>query len=131
MKVVSGRDAIRRMLRRWRLWIWLSVEVLAFGVATSWVPLFDVLGYELAIAVAVFAAVSGLDLGAAMARELQWMEEPALVRAVYPGRALARTSFAAALLAVAVVVPPALFAAVRGIWVPTCDWWFGVNAYLA
>src|SRR5262249_54452923 len=37
----------------------------------------------------------------------------------------------AAALAVAVVLPPALIAAVRGIWVPTCDWWFGIKAYLA
>ena len=26
---------------------------------------------------------------------------------------------------------PAVICAVRGIWVPTCDWWFGIKAYLA
>jgi len=131
MKVVSGRGAIRRMMRRWRLWVWLSVAALLLGVAISWVPLFNVLGYELAIVVAGFAAISGLDLGAAMARELQWMDEPAMVRSVYPGRALARTTFAAAMLAVGVALPPALVAAIRGLWIPTCDWWFGIKAYLA
>ena len=131
MNVVSGRGAIRRMVRRWRLWIWLGVTVLLLGFGLGLVPLFDVLGYELAIAVSLVAAVAGLDLGAALARELQWMQEPGLARAVYPGRALARTSAAAALLAVGVVLPPALIAAVRGIWLPTCDWWFGIKAYLA
>ncbi|HEX5057828.1 MAG TPA: hypothetical protein VFV99_00650 [Kofleriaceae bacterium] len=131
MKVVSGRGAIRRMLRRPRLWVWLSLATVVLGFGLGLVPLFNVLGYELAFVMSVFAAISGLDLGAALARELQWMHEPALERAVYPGRALARTSVAAAALAVAVVLPPALIAAVRGIWVPTCDWWFGIKAYLA
>src|SRR5690606_13686419 len=83
------------------------------------------------IAASVVAAIAGLDLGAALARELQWIELPAIDRAVYPGRALTRTSLAAAGLAVAVMLPPAVVAAVRGLWVPTCDWWFGIQAYLA
>jgi len=130
MKAVSGTGAIRRMSRRPRLWVWLGIAVVVFGFLLGLVPLFNVLGYELAIAASVLAAVSGLDLGAALARERQWMREPAIARAVYPGRALARSSLAAAGLAVAVVLPPALIAAVRGLWVPTCDWWFGVKAYL-
>jgi hypothetical protein len=131
MKVVSGGGAVGRMLRRWRLWVWLSISVLLLGFAMGLMPLFNVLGYELAFVVSAFAAVSGLDLGAALARELQWVEEPGLARAVYPGRALARSTLVAAGLAVVVVLPPALIAAVRGIWIPTCDWWFGVKAYLA
>jgi tetratricopeptide (TPR) repeat protein len=131
VKVGSGRGAIGRMLGRPRLWIWLSVSVLVLGIGLTWLPLFNVLGFELAISTSVFAAICGLDLGAAHARELQWMDEPALVRAVYPGRALARSTVMAALLAVAVVLPPALIAAVRGLWLPTCDWWFGIKAYLA
>jgi len=131
MKAVSGRRAIRRMSRRWRLWVWVGVSVGLFGFAMGLFPLFNVLGYELALACSVLAAVSGLDLGAALARELQWMDEPAIARAVYPGRALGRSCVAAATVAVAVVLPPAVIAAVRGLWLPTCDWWFGVKAYLA
>src|SRR5262245_34720341 len=115
MKAVSGRGAIRRMSRRWRLRGWVGVAVVVFGVGLGWVPLFNVLGYELAIAMAVFAAVSGLDLGAAIAREMQWMQEPALARATYPGRAMARSTIAATGLAVSVTLPPAAIAAVRGI----------------
>ncbi len=129
--VVSRRGAIRRMLRRWRLWIWLSVAVGVLGLGIGLVPLFNVLGYELAVAVSLFAAVSGLDIGAALARELQWMQQPAIVKSAYPGRALARTTATASLLAIGIALPPALIAAVRGIWIPTCDWWFGIKAYLA
>ena len=85
MRVVSGRGAIRRMLRRRRLWVWLSVTVLLLGFGLGPVPLFNVLGYELAIAVSLVAAVAGLDLGAALARELQWMQEPGIARAVRSG----------------------------------------------
>jgi hypothetical protein len=133
MRVLSGRGAIRRMMRRPRLWVWLSVAVLLLGLGLGPVPLFNVLGYELAVLVSVFAAIAGLDLGAAFARELQWMQEqePAIARSVYPGRALARTSVTAALLPVVVMLPPALIAAVRGMWIPTCDWGFGIKAYVA
>ncbi len=131
MKVGSARGAIRRMMRRPRLWVWLSVTVGVLGIGIGFVPLFNVLGYELAFAVSIVAAVGGVDVGAAFARELQWREEPGLVRAVYPGRALARSSVVAAGLAVALVLPPALIAAVRGMWIPTCDWWFGIKAYVA
>src|SRR5689334_19059791 len=98
---------IRRMTRRWRLWVWFALSVLVFGLALGLVPLFNVLGYELAIAVSLLAVVSGLDLGVAYARELQWLDEPGIARAVYPGRALARSSVAAAGLAIAMVAPPA------------------------
>jgi hypothetical protein len=119
------------MLRRRRLWVWLGVSVLVLGIGLTWLPLFNVLGFELAITASLFAAISGLDLGAAYARELQWMDEPALVRSMYPGRALARSTVMAALVAIGVVLPPALIAAVRGLWLPTCDWWFGIKAYFA
>jgi hypothetical protein len=119
------------LLRRKRLWVWLSLAVGLLGLALWTVPLFNVLGYELAVVVALFAAIAGLDLGAAVAREMQWMQGPALDRAEYPGRALARSTCVAAVVAVAVVVPPALIAAFRGLWIPTCDWWFGIKAYLA
>src|SRR5688572_10006548 len=99
MKVVSGRAAIRRMMRRKRLWVWLSVSTVLLGLGLGPVPLFNVLGYELAVITSLFAAIGGLDLGAALARELQWMDEPEMVRSSYPGRALARSTLAATTLA--------------------------------
>jgi hypothetical protein len=128
MNVGSGRAAIRRMAGRWRLRIWVGVAV-ALGLGLGLLPLFGVLGYELALVMSVVAAIAGLDLGAAHARELQWIVAPAIARSVYPGRALARTTCAASLLAVGVVAIPGVIAAVRGIWVPTCDWVFGIEAY--
>ncbi len=131
MNVGSGRLAIRRMAGRLRLRIWVGVAV-ALGLGLGLLPLFGVLGFELAVVVSVVAAIAGLDLGAAYARERMWVDNldvPALARAGSSGRVLARTSLQASLLAVAVVAIPGVIAAVRGLWVPTCDWTFGVIAY--
>jgi hypothetical protein len=120
--------AVRRMVRGRRVRIWCGVA-LAFGIGVGFVPLFGVLGYELALAASLVAAVCGLDLGAAFARELQTMPAPAIARSAYPGRVLAASTVAAASIAVCVMVIPAIACAIRGIWRPTCDWWFGIEAY--
>jgi hypothetical protein len=130
MIVGQARAAIRRMRGRPRPWIWAGLGV-ALGVGLGWVPLFGVLGFELATAAALFAAVAGLDLGSALARELARMPAAGIERAAYPGRTMLRSTLAAVGLAVFVTVIPAAIAALRGIWQPTCDWWFGITTYLA
>jgi hypothetical protein len=105
------------------------VVATALGLALGTVPLFGVLGYELALWTALLGSIAGLDLGAALARELQ---APANVaeRARHAARTLCATTLASSGLAIGVVLFPAAIATVRGIWVPTCDWWFGLRAYL-
>lgn len=125
--MTQGLAAIRHMRRRLLIWAALAI---ALGIGVGFVPLFGVLGYELALALAVFAAICSLDVGAALARALQRMPAPGLTRATYPGRMIAATALHAALAPVAIVALPAVISAVRGIWVPTCDWWFGVKAWL-
>jgi tetratricopeptide (TPR) repeat protein len=126
--IVGIETAIRRIWgtsgRRLRAWGALAVVL---GVGLGWVPLFGVLGFELATAVALFAAVMGLDLGSALARERQRQGGDG-ERA---GGRMVRSTVAAAGLAMAVAVVPGLIAAVRGIWTPTCDWGFGIAAYAA
>jgi hypothetical protein len=114
--------------RRLRLWIWLGV---AIAVATGlwFVPLFDVIGFEQAVIVAALGAIAGLDLGAAHARALQSAHLPMLVRADHPGRALARGIAESIGRALLIVLVPGVVSAFHGIWVPTCDWWFGIEAY--
>jgi len=128
MSVDQGLAAIARMRRRPVIW---GVLAAALGLGLGLVPLFGVLGYELALALAVFAAVCSLDLGAALARTLQQMPAPGITRATYPGRAIAGPAVCAAALPVAVIGVPAVICAVRGIWVPTCDWTFGLIALVA
>src|SRR5215475_1490304 len=110
MSVGQARVAIRRMLSRWRVRIWLALAV-GLGVGLGWVPLFGVLGFELATAAALLAAVMGLDLGAAFARELARL--PGGVERTYAGRMMAASTVAASGLAVAVAVIPAVIATIR------------------
>ena len=126
----QSRAAVRRMLRRARLWIWVALTT-AVALALGRVPLFGTLGYELALASCVLAMIGGLDLGAAVARELQRMPAAGIARATYPGRSLARSTTVAAGLAVAVAAIPGVIAAVRGLWLTTCDWTFGLECYVA
>lgn len=114
-----------------RLWTWIAF-IVAVGLGLGALPLFGVLGYELAVAMALVAAVLGLDVGAALARELQRLPAPGLTRAAYAGATLGRAAVGAAGVTAGLVAIPAVIAAVRGaFWLPTCDWWFGIEAYLA
>jgi hypothetical protein len=125
--MTQGLAAIRRMRRRLLIWAALAIVL---GLGLGFVPLFGVLGYENALALAVFAGVCSLNVGAALARALQQMPAPGLTRATYPGRMIAASAAHAAVVPVAIVALPALVSALRGIWLPTCDWWFGVKAWL-
>ena len=110
--------ALRRM--RFRPWVWLGLMVI-LGVVVGQIPLFGVLGFELAVAAAVAAAICGLDLGAAHAREIA--RKPAPPAGVWAG--VAGSAAAATVLALV----PAVMCAVRGLWTTTCDWTFGIVAY--
>src|SRR3954454_13482743 len=117
MRVGPARAAIRWLPGRWRTRVWVPLAV-GLGVGLGWLPLFGVLGFELATAAALFAAIMGLDVGSARARVRQ--REPA--RAGYAGPTMIRASLAAAGTAVAIASVPAGIAVIRGIWMPTCDW---------
>jgi hypothetical protein len=114
-----------------RLWTWIFLAT-AIGFALGALPLFGVLGYELAEAMTLIAAIMGLDVGAAIARELQrgaQAKRSDIERAGFAGRATVRGAFVAAATPVAIICIPAVISAVRGLWLPTCDWWFGIKAF--
>ena len=117
-----------KLLGRLNTWVVLTTAV---GLVLGAFPLFGVLGFELAIAMALWSAVMGLDLGSALARQLQRTAAPGVARATFAGPTLARSTLLAALLPAAIVLIPGAISAVRGIWLPTCDWWFGIKAYVA
>lgn len=115
---------------RVRIAIWLALA-LAFALGVGLAPLFGVLGFELALATAVLAAIAGLDLGAALARARQRMEVSVVHDAGFVGRTTARATLTAVAVAVGVTTVPGVVAAIRGAWQPTCDWTFGLVAYAA
>jgi hypothetical protein len=123
----AAADMVRRS---WRVRVWLLLSVLV-GIIALFVPLFDVLGYELALAASVFATLAAVDLGAAFARRLQSSPPPPLAVARPPLRLVAGVALRAAAIAVVIALVPGVIAAIHGIWATTCDWWFGIEAYLA
>lgn len=109
-----------------RVWTWVLLATV-MGIGFGRLPLFGTLGFELSLAAALFAAPMSLDVGAALAREIQ--RQP--VRAGYAVRSLAGSTIVSVGLVTAVILIPAVICALRGIVVPTCDWWFGIEAYIA
>jgi hypothetical protein len=112
-----------------RAWIWLGLA-LVLGIGLWFVPLFGVLGFEHALVVAAFGVICGLDLGASRARVTQLAGGAVIDRSGYPIRTLARGVGRACALALAITVVPGICAAIHGLWAPTCDWWFGLRAFV-
>ena len=117
-----------KVLGRLNTWLALTTGI---SLLLGAIPLFGVLGFELAVPMALFASVMGLDLGSALARELQRTPAPGVARAAFAGPTLAASTLIAALVTGAIMLIPAIISAVRGIWLPTCDWGFGIKSYLA
>src|SRR5262245_17425467 len=92
------------LVRSWRFRLWMAVSVL-LGLGLTAVPLFNVLGYELALATAIVGSIAGLDLGAALARRAVAAPETG---GAGPGRTVAVLVGRAGGIGVAVVVPPAI-----------------------
>jgi hypothetical protein len=121
---------ILRSLRRRRLPIWAGIEV-GIGLLLAQLPLFGVLGYELALVATLVASILSLHIGASIARGAARTPAPALVRARDPSPLVLAIWWRAAAVAAAVTAIPAVIAAIHGLWTPTCDWGFGVRAYLS
>ncbi|MEZ4367403.1 MAG: hypothetical protein R2939_14180 [Kofleriaceae bacterium] len=107
--------------RRWQVWTGLAVVL---TLALTRLPLFGVLGYELALVAAVFASLAGLDLGAAIARD-----GGRLATDAGAGRVVLERYAAAAVATTTALVPPLVGGALGGLWRPTCDWGFGLVSF--
>ena len=112
---------VATLRRSIRLRIAAGVALLV-GVALLQSPLFATLGFEHALASAVFASCIGIDTGGWLAR--------IVARRLVPVRSRDLLVAAAAAIGVAVslTLVPILVAAIAGFWRPTCDWGFGLVA---
>src|SRR4051794_38909673 len=110
-----------------RLAFWFAI-VLVYAIAVGFLPLFDTLGFELAIASSLVAAIVGLDVGAALARGRQRIPVT-MAQAGFVGRSVVGSALRASAVAVALALIPGVVAAIRGLWHTTCDWTFGITCY--
>lgn len=113
-----------------RLWGWIAIAV-GLGLALGAVPLFGVLGLELSLVVALVVSLMSADLGCALARRIAATPPAGINRATYPTRTLFANAASTAVVTAAIALIPGMIAAVRGLFVPTCDWWFGITSYVA
>jgi hypothetical protein len=117
--MVVNHDHGETSLWRWRRFqLWFGVALIVAAVLMQ-LPLFGVLGFELALAIAVLVSIAGLDLGSAAMR-------------ARPGDAagdVARACRRAVRATLALTAPALVMAIIHGAWVPTCDWIFGLRAF--
>ncbi|MEZ4358802.1 MAG: hypothetical protein R3B48_01365 [Kofleriaceae bacterium] len=123
----SARSPRRAFFSSWRWRGWLAAFV-ALALATGAIPLVGVLGYELALIAAIAASLAGLDLGSAYARHAQRVGIGDETRG--PLRATARLAADAVLATWVPLAAWGAIAAARGLWTPTCDWWFGLTTFV-
>jgi hypothetical protein len=120
--------ALRALLRSWRMRIWLGISAL-ISLALVQLPLFGVVGFELALVAAALGSLAGLDLGAALVRRAQVTPARPLDRAAPPSRLVLALAGRAPIAPLLVIALPLAACALHGLWVPTCDWLYGLEAY--
>ncbi len=123
------RQVVRDQFRSRRTMIWGAL-LSALALALTQVPVFGVVGFGFAFAMALPASVAAADLGAALVRRARRTDAPAPDRAVFPGRLVLSLWLGAAALALALLVPPLAIVGANGLWVTTCQWGFGLAAYV-
>jgi hypothetical protein len=124
------RSAVAQHLRSRRFRIWIALLVIcALGLAT--LPLFGVLGFEFSFVVAIAVSIAAADLGATAVRTLRATVVPPLARAIPPARVVFELFARTALAHLWLLIPPLAIISVNALRVQTCDWGFGLLAYLA
>lgn len=122
--VSSAVHPLRLFLSTWRWRGWLAATLMQAIIAGQ-LPLVGVLGYELALWGSLVASFAGLDLGAAYTRHrLRRGKET-------PRGGIPRLTAEAVLMTWIPLLAWAGVSALRGLWTPTCDWQFGLFAFLA
>jgi tetratricopeptide (TPR) repeat protein len=129
MAAAWTRAVISAHLRSVRTIVWAAILALA-AVVMAFIPLFDVLGFEFAFALALVTAPAAGDLACAYVRRARAAQRPPLERAVGPVAMLGGLLGRAALGNLAVLAPPLLIISLNALRVRNCDWWFGLECYL-
>jgi hypothetical protein len=120
--------AARALFRSWHLRGWVAFSILLTAMLVQ-LPLFGVVGFEHALVVAAFGSLAGMVLGAALVRRAQLTQARPLDRAVPPPRLVLALVLRAPLAPLAVIAIPLAGAALHGLWAPTCDWGYGLEAF--
>ena len=93
-------------------------------------PLFNVLGFEFSLAMAVAGSLVGADLGSSLVWRARTMSASRVARSLPPWQVLRQCLAGAALGSTLLLVPPLVIVSATAIWVRNCDWLFGLSCYL-
>jgi len=124
-----ARTAADHLLARRGL-VWSGVLLVGAIVCTQ-MPLFNVLGYEFAFAMAIAGSIAALDLGRSFVARVRRGEAAPIERAVTPGRLIARLCAASVSIALLTLLLPLVLLLLSALFVRNCDLAFGLWAFAA
>ena len=122
------RRAWRAHVRSRRTVVWATLMT-AVSVALMFVPLFNVLGFELSFAVALLASVASLDLSAAFVRTIRALPHNHIEDTDAPTTTVLATVAGAAVLNLSLLLIPLVIVCLNALRARTCDWEFGLKAF--
>jgi hypothetical protein len=120
---------MRAHVRSIRTLVWAGVLV-GVAIVLAFTPLFNVLGFEFAFAMAFFGSVASADLGAAFVRRVHATDAPPLERAQGPVRIVAEIAGRAVVVNLSLLLAPLILISINALRVRNCDWWFGIETFL-
>ncbi len=113
----------------WKTRIWAVILVL-FGVLLANLPLFSVVGFEFALALAVLGTVLGADLGSSLVWRARLHPTPAAMRSAAPLLVVIRLWAGATALSAVLLLLPLLVVSIAAFWLRNCDWLFGLKCFV-
>ncbi len=116
-------------LRLKRYWLWLIV-LAGLAAALCFVPLFNLLGYEFSLALAVAGSVAGLHLGSVLVAHARRQDEGMILSLSEGPRALLSMAGRAALASLSLLLAPLAIIALNALRVKNCDLLEGLLFYL-
>ena len=116
-------------LRLRRYWLW-QIILTGLAAALCFVPLFNLLGYEFSLAMAVGGSLAGLHLGSVLLAHARRQDEGMLLSLGESPRALLAMAGRAALAALSLLLLPLLVITLNALRVKNCDLLEGLAFYL-
>ncbi len=121
--------AIKTEIASWHYRVMAGIALLiAFLLSRQ--PLFGVLGFEFAFAMAVVGSVLGALLGSKMVYLARHAKVSAVAKHTSPHAVIAGLWLTSALASAALLLPGALLISINAIWIRNCDWFFGIKCFM-
>lgn len=122
-------EALIDLALSWKYRIWALV-VTVIALVLSRLPLFNVLGFEFALVMAIAGSLAGADLGSTLVHRARNLGTTAIERPSNPGALISQLIAGASGLTFILLLPALVIISINALWVRNCDWLFGALCFV-